>query len=83
LLLPLTCAACNVFSNQQLMEAAPAIAECESKAQKVGLPPISAGMDMRVIAARYRAALMAANKNLGDTSQCLALLDEYEKQGFH
>ena len=65
------------------MEAAPAIAECESMAQTVGLPPITAGMDMRVIAARYRAALVAANKNLGDTSQCLALIDQYEKQGYH
>jgi len=65
------------------MEAAPAIAECESMAQQVGLPPISVGMDMRVIAARYRAALVAANKNLGDTSQCLALIDQFEKQGYH
>ena len=77
------CAACNASSNQKLMEAAPAIAECESMAQQVGLPPISAGMDMRVIAARYRAALVAANKNLGDTSQCLALIDQFEKQGYH
>ena len=77
------CAACNASSNQKLMEAAPAIAECESMAQQVGLPRISAGMDMRVIAARYRAALVAANKNLGDTSQCLALIDQFEKQGYH
>jgi hypothetical protein len=76
------CGACNVFSNQQLIQYAPAIKECEGMAQTVGLPPISPGMDMRVIAARYRAALVAANKNLGDTSQCLALIDQYEKLGY-
>jgi hypothetical protein len=76
------CGACNVSSNSQLIEYAPAIKECEGMAQTIRLPPIGPGMDMRVIAARYRAALVAANKNLGDTSQCLALIDQYEKLGY-
>jgi hypothetical protein len=83
LLLPLTCAACNVFSNADLNQSGPTIAECEKKAQQVGLPPIPVGADFRVIVARYKAALIKADKNIGDISQCLALIDKFERQGLN
>jgi hypothetical protein len=74
------CGACNVSTNQELKQAAPTLAKCEQMAKQVGLPPIQEGADLRVIAARYRAALVSANKNLGDTSQCLALIDQFENE---
>jgi hypothetical protein len=36
------------------------------------MPPIGAGMDALVVLARYRAAVVQANKNLKDTSACMA-----------
>jgi len=57
------------------------IQSCMRLASTVELPPIKAGMDARVVIARYRAALVAANANINDTKACLALLDRAEQDG--
>ncbi|MCW2078033.1 UNVERIFIED_ORG: hypothetical protein M2193_000208 [Bradyrhizobium japonicum] len=57
------------------------IQSCVRLASTVELPPIKAGMDARVVIARYRAALVAANGNIDDTKACMALLDRAEQDG--
>ncbi len=51
-------------------------------AQTVELPPIKAGMDARIVIARYRQALINANANIEDTKACMAVLDRAETQGY-
>jgi hypothetical protein len=57
------------------------IQSCMRLANTVELPQIKAGMDARVVIARYRAALVAANANIHDTKACMALLDRAEQDG--
>jgi hypothetical protein len=57
------------------------IQSCSRLASTIDLPAIKAGMDARVVIARYRAALVAANANIHDTKACMALLDRAEQDG--
>ena len=50
----------------------PQLIECEKLAQEVALPPIKAGMSKSALIARYRAALVTANKNNKNTAACIA-----------
>lgn len=59
------------------------VTPCLRVAQTIDLPPIKAGMDARIVIARYRAALISANSNIEDTKACMALLDRAEKEGFY
>jgi hypothetical protein len=66
-------AGCSVFSGKQLTNPDPFTRiECERLAKKVGVPPARSGDDVRVVLARYAAALRLANQRLEDTSACLA-----------
>ncbi|WP_316207374.1 hypothetical protein [Bradyrhizobium sp. SZCCHNR3118] len=74
-------AACQTSGNNAPIEQRLDVTPCLKLAQTVELPPIQPGMDARAVIARYRAALVSANGNIGDTKACLATIDKAEQEG--
>jgi hypothetical protein len=46
--------------------------DCERLARDVGFPALTGTVDVKLLLARYRAALVLANKNLKATRECQA-----------
>lgn len=68
----MTCAGCVTSGNAPAPVARTIPPTCEELAARVPLPSVNKGDDMRALAARHRAGLVKANKNLDATRTCQA-----------